>query len=75
MTTRQKLSTKAQAVRAFRDLLGRCEMSGPDYLNLLRTLAEIAENLATHELVAQRIYALQAMKRASTTTRNIQIAR
>lgn len=59
MTTRKRLTTKAQALRAFRDLLTDCDMGSQDYVNVLRRIAELAEELADDEMIARRIYAIQ----------------
>jgi hypothetical protein len=67
MTTRKRLTTKTQALRAFRGLLVACDMGRQDYVNVLRRIAEHAEELADDEMIAQRIYAIQARKRAATT--------
>ena len=61
MMTRQGPTTEAQAVRAFHQLLAACDMSPREYIKTLRKLAELAEELADDEIIAQRIYALQAM--------------
>ncbi len=66
MTTGRRLTTKAQAVRAFRELLATCDMSDQDYFNLLRTLAEMAKDLADDELIFHRIAAMQAPERSMT---------
>lgn len=60
MKTREPLATKAQAMRAFRGLLSACDLSPSDYINVLRSFAELAEELADDEMICQRIYALQA---------------
>lgn len=61
---RGRLTTEAQALRAFRELLAACEMSSQEYIKVLRRLAELAEESADDEMIAQRIYAVQAMERA-----------
>ena len=66
MTTRRRLTTEAQAVRAFRELLAACHMSDEDYFNLLCTLAEMAHDLADDELIFHRIAVIQATEQAVT---------
>ncbi len=66
MTTRKRLTTKAQALREFRRLLAACDMGSQDYVNVLRKIAEHAEELADDEMIVQRIYALQARERTAT---------
>jgi len=66
VTTRRKLATRAQALRAFRQLLSACDMSPQDYIRTLRRFAELAEELADDEMIVQRIYANQAMERVAT---------
>ena len=66
MTTRKRLTTKAQALREFRGLLAACDMGSQDYVNVLRRIAEHAEELADDEMIVQRIYALQARERTAT---------
>jgi len=62
MTTRRKLTTKAQALRAFRELLAACDMCPQDYIKVLRRFAELSETAADDEMIAQRIYTLQAVE-------------
>ncbi|MGA2905748.1 MAG: hypothetical protein ABSD98_18135 [Candidatus Korobacteraceae bacterium] len=66
MTTQRRLATKAQAVRAFRELLATCYMSDEDYYNLLHTFAEMAKDLADDELIFHNIAVIQAEERAKT---------
>ena len=71
MTTRRRLTTKAQAVRAFRELLAACDMSGEEYVAVLLRLSELARDLADDEVIVERIYALQAAERAATRLRQL----
>jgi hypothetical protein len=61
MTIRRRVTTEAQAVRAFRELLAACDMSSQEYIKVLRRLGELAEDFADDETIVQRIYAIQAM--------------
>lgn len=64
MTTAKPLTTRTQVLRAFRALLAACDMNRPQYIEVLRRVAELAEELADDELVVQRIYAVRAMEEA-----------
>jgi len=60
MTKQRRLTTKRQAVRAFRALLATCDMSDQEYVNLLLTFAEMAQDLADDNLIMMRIASIQA---------------
>lgn len=62
MTTRETLTTKTQALRAFRRLVAACDLGRRDYVSVLRRIADLAEDLADDEIIIQRIRAHQAME-------------
>jgi hypothetical protein len=68
--TAHPLTTRAQAVRAFRELLAACAMSSHEYIKLLRELGHLAQESADDEMIVQRIYALQASERVGSAPRD-----
>jgi len=58
------ITTKGQALRAFRALAAACDMSARDYIEALLRIGEIAKDFADDELIVQRIYAIDAREQS-----------
>jgi hypothetical protein len=59
MIGQRKLTTKRQVVRHFHELLALCDMDPGEYIDALRTLSELANDLADDEMIVQRIAAIR----------------
>jgi len=67
MIDQRNVTTKRQAVRRFRELLASCNMGASEYIDVLRTLAEMANDFADNEMILQRIATIEGQQSRAPT--------